>query len=52
VFGTSGFFAPGGAMNLYLGGIIGMAWVLGVIVWSVKRAGAPETITRNGIASA
>lgn len=33
VFGQSGFIAPGGAMNLYLGGGIGMAWVIGVMVW-------------------
>ncbi len=34
VFGTSRFFAPGGAMNLHLGGVIGMAWVIGVLVWA------------------
>ena len=33
VFGRSGFFAPGGTMNLYLGGVIGMAWVIGALVW-------------------
>ena len=43
VFGTSEFFAPGGAMNLYLGGVIGMAWVVGVIYWGFTRAGqAPD----------
>ncbi len=41
VFGKSGFIAPGGAMNLYLGGVIGMAWVIGVLYWGYKRAGAP-----------
>lgn len=40
VFGESGFTAPGGAMNLYLGGIIGMAWVIGVIVWGVRATSA------------
>jgi hypothetical protein len=40
VFGESGFIAPGGAMNLYLGGIIGMAWVIGVIYWGHKQAKA------------
>jgi len=39
VFGESGFIAPGGAMNLYLGGVIGMAWVIGVLYWGFKRAG-------------
>ncbi len=33
VFGRSGFLAPGGAMNLYLGGSIGLAWVVGALVW-------------------
>lgn len=41
VFGTSGFLAPGGAMNLYLGGVIGMAWVVGVLCWGFQRAGSP-----------
>ncbi len=40
VFGESGFIAPGGAMNLYLGGLIGMAWVIGVLIWATKRAGS------------
>ncbi len=40
VFGESGFLAPGGAMNLYLGGLIGMAWVIGVISWGFGRAGS------------
>jgi len=30
-------------MNLYLGGVIGMAWVIGVLYWGVKRAGAFRT---------
>jgi hypothetical protein len=42
VFGDSGFFAPGGAMNIYLGGAIGMAWVIGVLYWGFQRAGRPE----------
>jgi hypothetical protein len=42
VFGESGFIAPGGAMNLYLGGVIGMAWVIGVICWGYARARSPE----------
>jgi hypothetical protein len=39
VFGTSGFIAPGGAMNLHLGGAIGMAWVIGVLCWGFEAAG-------------
>jgi hypothetical protein len=41
VFGQSGFFAPGGAMNIYLGGLFGMAWVIGVLYWAYKMAGTP-----------
>ena len=37
VFGSTGFLAPGGGMNLYLGGTIGMAWVIGVLVWGYKE---------------
>ena len=43
VFGESGFIAPGGAMNLYLGGVLGMAWVIGVIVWSYQRLASPDS---------
>lgn len=52
VFGQSGFLAPGGAMNLYLGGVIGMAWVIGVLVWgqhqlrSTGPGGAGEVAAR------
>jgi hypothetical protein len=42
VFGESGFFSPGGAMNIYLGGAIGIAWVIGVLYWGFNRAGRPE----------
>ena len=37
VFGRSGFLAPGGAMNLYLGGTIGTIWVVGILVWGYKE---------------
>ncbi|MEM1155885.1 MAG: hypothetical protein AAGI44_17245 [Pseudomonadota bacterium] len=40
VFGQSGFLAPGGAMNLYLGGVIGMLWVVGAMVWGYKSCKA------------
>jgi len=33
VFGDSGFLAPGGTMNIYVGGVIGMAWVVGILYW-------------------
>lgn len=44
VFGESGFIAPGGAMNLYLGGLIGMAWVIGLIVWGYQAWKSPEAM--------
>jgi len=37
VFGQSGFIAPGGTMNVYLGGIIGFLWVAGVVRWAMQR---------------
>jgi len=40
VFGQSGFIAPGGTMNVYLGGVIGVAWVIGVMYWGMKRLDA------------
>ncbi len=45
VFGESGFIAPGGPMNLYLGGLIGMAWVIGVLYWASHRARTPPGLT-------
>lgn len=45
VFGHAGFIAPGGAMNVYLGGVIGFLWIAGVVRWSLPRvdpAGYPE----------
>jgi hypothetical protein len=37
VFGRSGFIAPGGTMNVYLGGAIGFLWVAGVVRWALQR---------------
>lgn len=42
VFGESGFIAPGGTMNVYLGGVIGIAWVIGVLYWGMRRLDSPE----------
>lgn len=41
VLGESGFVVPGGAMNIYLGVVIGMAWVIGVLVWGYQRWKSP-----------
>jgi hypothetical protein len=40
VFGQTGFLAPGGTMNVYLGGVIGFAWVGGVAHWAMGRLDA------------
>ncbi|SDW77574.1 hypothetical protein SAMN05444358_1011726 [Ruegeria halocynthiae] len=37
VFGQSGFIAPGGTMNIYLGGVFGFIWVGGVVRWSMQK---------------
>lgn len=37
VFGQTGFIAPGGPMNVYLGGVIGFLWVAGVVRWALQR---------------
>lgn len=43
IFGRTGFLAPGGPMNVYVGGVIGFAWGGGVVNWAMKRMdeGAP-----------
>ncbi len=40
VFGKTGFIAPGGTMNVYLGGVIGFLWVAGVVRWAMQRLDA------------
>ena len=40
VFGETGFIAPGGAMNVYLGGVIGFLWVAGVARWAHRQIDA------------
>ena len=45
VFGRTGFIAPGGTMNVYLGGALGFLWVAGVVRWALQRmeaGGQPE----------
>lgn len=43
VFGESGFLAPGGTMNLYLGGAIGFLWTAGVVRWAMKQLDTMES---------
>ncbi|MEX3007288.1 hypothetical protein [Hoeflea sp. TYP-13] len=46
VFGQSGFLAPGGTMNVYLGGVLGFLWVGGLVRWAMQRmdgAALPKT---------
>jgi hypothetical protein len=40
VFGQTGFIAPGGVMNVYLGGVLGFLWVGGVVHWALRRIDA------------
>jgi hypothetical protein len=42
VFGRTGFIAPGGAMNVYLGGVLGFLWVAGVVRWALQRIDSPD----------
>lgn len=37
VFGQSGFIAPGGTMNVYLGGFLGFLFMVGLLVWAMPR---------------
>ncbi|MEM6462561.1 MAG: hypothetical protein AAF724_11650 [Pseudomonadota bacterium] len=37
IFGVSGFIAPGGTMNVYIGGLLGFVWVGGIVRWSMQR---------------
>ena len=37
VFGRTGFIAPGGTMNVYLGGVLGFLWIAGVVRWALQR---------------
>jgi hypothetical protein len=41
VFGQAGFIAPGGAMNVYLGGVLGFLWIAGVVRWALPRVDRP-----------
>ena len=41
VFGQSGFIAPAGTMNVYLGGVIGFLWIGGIVRWAMHRMDAP-----------
>jgi hypothetical protein len=37
VFGTHGFIAPGGAMNVVLGAALSLIWLVGLVVWAAPR---------------
>ena len=42
VFGTSGFIAPGGAMNVQLGAAIVLIWLVGLVAWAARALGERE----------
>lgn len=37
IFGQTGFIAPGGTMNIYLGGSLGFLFVVGAMIWGYRR---------------
>lgn len=37
IFGSTGFTQPGGAMNMQLGGVLTLAWILGFGLWGGLR---------------
>jgi hypothetical protein len=39
VFGSHGFLAPGGDMNLILGALVTLVWLAGLVVWAAGRLG-------------
>ncbi len=41
VFGQSGFLAPGGSMDVYLGGAIGFLWIVGTVRWALGHMAQP-----------
>jgi len=40
VFGTSGFTAPGGDMNIVLGAGLTLLWLIGLVVWAYGKLGS------------
>jgi hypothetical protein len=40
IFGTGGFIAPGGAMNVELGAGLTLIWLIGLTVWAVRGGDA------------
>jgi len=45
VFGTRGFTAPGGAMNLQLGAGITLVWIVGLVVWAARELGERDRLS-------
>jgi hypothetical protein len=37
IFGSTGFIQPGGAMNMQLGGMLTLAWIIGFGIWGGLR---------------
>src|SRR6185436_5647717 len=46
VFGTDGFTAPGGDMNIVLGAGLTAVWLGGLVVWAARRLGRPPVALR------
>ena len=48
VFGTHGFTAPGGDMNILLGAGLTLAWLIGLVAWAVRRLGLDGSPALDG----
>jgi hypothetical protein len=51
VFGTHGFIAPGGDMNLLLGAGLTAAWLIGLVVWAASQLDRQLASSLEGIDS-
>jgi hypothetical protein len=49
VFGHTGFIAPGGTMNVYVGGVIGFLWIAGVVHWAIPRIDAASQLPKHQV---
>jgi hypothetical protein len=46
IFGTDGFTAPGGDMNIVLGAGLTLLWLIGLVVWAYRELGAARLRTQ------
>jgi hypothetical protein len=51
IFGSTGFTQPGGAMNMQLGGVLTLAWILAFGLWGGVRGRSPRRRAVQGDAA-